>query len=82
MIGNHALESLQVWLDRAMRVTLAQDPADAAPKDGRVYRGYFERSDPRAAMVKAVSWDETQGWVDLAGNSVGDSWRLSAWSPD
>ena len=57
-------------------------PAETAPKDGRVYRGYFERADPKGAMFAAVSWKPELGWVDLQGREVGEDWRLSAWSPD
>ena len=63
-------------------VGLATHGSETAPRDGKVYRGYFERSQPRAAMFKAVSWSPGRGWVDLEGEVVGDSWRLSAWSPD
>ena len=63
-------------------VILAHNSAQTAPKDGRVYRGYFERADPQGAMVKAVSWDAKLGWVDLLGHSVDRTWRLSAWSPE
>jgi len=61
---------------------LASEPADFAPKDGRVYRGYFERSGPRGAVFKAVCWDQRRGWIDLEGRELGSTSRLSAWSPD
>jgi len=56
--------------------------AETAPKDGCVYRGYFERFQPRGAMFKAVRWNRVRGWVDLEDHDVGGEWRLSAWSPD
>lgn len=61
---------------------LAPLPPDTAPRDGRVYLGYFERSEPKGAMFKAVRWNDGRGWVDLADQDVGDEWRLTAWSPD
>ncbi|MFI4933260.1 MAG: hypothetical protein ACHP7N_01460 [Caulobacterales bacterium] len=61
---------------------LAPRTLEAAPRDGRVYRGYFERSEPKGAMFKAVSWRADRGWIDLEGREVGEAWRLSAWSPD
>jgi hypothetical protein len=62
--------------------SLADQVPRAAPRDGRVYRGYFERSQPRGAMFKAVRWNHGRGWVDLNDYAVGADWRLSAWSPD
>ena len=62
--------------------TLAENPAETAPKDGSVYRAYFERSAPRGALFKAVRWSDRRGWVDLADQEVGSEWRLSAWTPD
>jgi hypothetical protein len=56
-------------------------PAETAPKDGRVYRGFFERAEPRGAMFKAVSWSHRRGWIDLEDREVGSEWRLSAWCP-
>jgi hypothetical protein len=61
---------------------LAQQDPDTAPRDGSVYRGFFERAEPRAAMFKAVRWSRRRGWVDLQDQEVGVEWRLSAWSPD
>jgi hypothetical protein len=60
---------------------LDPQPRVAAPKDGRVYHGYFERSAPGSAMVKDVSWRPNRGWVDLHGEPIDNAWRLSAWSP-
>ena len=54
---------------------------DNAPKDGRVYQGYFERSAPRGEMLVPVTWRPSRGWVDLEGHEVGADWHLSAWSP-
>ena len=62
-------------------VTLASHAANTAPKDGRVYRGYFERASPKGVMTRAVSWSADRGWVDLSGEPVDAGWRLSAWSP-
>jgi hypothetical protein len=62
--------------------SVAQHGPETAPKDGRVYRGYFERTVPRGAMFMAVSWDSQRGWVDLQDQEVGGEWRLSAWTPD
>jgi|HubBroStandDraft_1064217.scaffolds.fasta_scaffold159247_2 hypothetical protein len=62
--------------------SLAQHPPATAPRDGRVYRGYFERAKSKGAMFKAVSWDSERGWVDLQDREVGSEWRLSAWTPD
>ena len=62
--------------------TLAPHRPETAPKDGRVYRGYFERSSPRGSMVKAVSWSPEHGWIGLDGEPMGEEWRLAAWSPD
>jgi hypothetical protein len=63
-------------------MTLAQHPPETAPRGGRVYRAYFQRSEPKGAVFKAVSWNSRRGWVDLEGHEVGSEWRLSAWSPD
>jgi hypothetical protein len=54
----------------------------AAPRDGSVYRGFFERATPKGAMFRAVSWDPDQGWVDLLGEVIDEAWHLRAWSPD
>ncbi len=61
---------------------LLPHPASTAPKDGRVYRGYFERPGPRGAIIIATSWTEERGWVDLEGHEIGAEWRLSAWTPE
>jgi hypothetical protein len=63
-------------------VALAAYATQTAPRDGRVYRAYFERAIPRSTMLKAVRWSHERGWVDLSGEAVGHDWRLSAWSPD
>jgi hypothetical protein len=63
-------------------VALAEHVSGTAPRDGTVYRGYFERSEPRGAMFKAVRWEHRRGWVDLEDHEVGGGWRLTAWSPD
>jgi hypothetical protein len=66
-----------------MMMGLAPPSPTTAPKDGRVYRGYFERSGRSGSMLKAVSWRAERGsWVDLEGHEVGEDWRLSAWTPD
>jgi hypothetical protein len=62
--------------------TLADHPPETAPKDGRVYRGFFQRAEPRGAMFKAVSWRHQRGWTDLEDLEVGSEWHLSAWTPD
>jgi hypothetical protein len=62
--------------------SLANQTSETAPRDGRVYRGFFERAAPRDAMFIAVSWNAERGWVDLHGDVVGSAWRLSAWTPD
>jgi hypothetical protein len=60
----------------------AHQPRSTAPRDGSVYRGFFERTTPRGAMFKAVSWSPDRGWIDLHGEAIDEAWRLSAWSPD
>jgi len=62
--------------------SLAEHDPRTAPRDGRVYRGYFERSQPKGAMLKAVRWNRGRGWVDLEDHEVGGEWRLSAWTPE
>jgi hypothetical protein len=63
-------------------IVFADQASSSAPRDGSVYRGFFERSTPRGAMFKAVSWRQDRGWVDLQGVAIDETWRLSAWSPD
>ncbi|WP_426030852.1 hypothetical protein [Caulobacter sp. DWP3-1-3b2] len=48
---------------------IAPHPAETAPKDGRVIRGWF-RFDGGAQLI-AVSWDARQSaWVNLVGELV------------
>ncbi len=48
---------------------IASHPAETAPKDGRVIRGWF-RFDGGAQLI-AVSWDgERSAWVNLLGEPV------------
>ena len=48
---------------------IAPHPAETAPKDGRVIRGWF-RFDGGAHLI-AVSWDlERSTWVNLLGEPV------------
>ena len=48
---------------------IAPHPAETAPKDGRVIRGWF-RFDGGAQLI-AVSWDlERSAWINLLGEPV------------
>ena len=76
------LDSSPIERTRSCMDGPASRPADTAPRDGKVYRCYFERSDPLDAMFVAVSWSDERGWIDVAGQEIGRGWRLSAWSPD
>lgn len=56
---------------------IAPHPAETAPKDGRVIRGWF-RFDGGAELI-AVSWNkERAAWVNLVGEPV-DKGALKNW---
>lgn len=56
-------------------------PAETAPKDGRVIRGWL-RFDGGAQLI-AVSWDpEGATWVDLTGELVCTGAVLKNWGAD
>ncbi len=60
---------------------IAPHPAETAPKDGRVIRGWF-RFDGGAQLI-AVSWDVARiEWVNLAGEPVPKGATLQAWGAD
>ena len=60
---------------------IAPHPAETAPKDGRVIRGWF-RFEGGAQLI-AVSGDpDRSGWVNLAGESVPQGAVLKNWGAD
>lgn len=60
---------------------IAPHPAETAPKDGRVIRGWF-RFDGGAQLI-AVSWDREKGvWVNLKGEAIPATVTLKAWGED
>jgi hypothetical protein len=60
---------------------IAPHPAETAPKDGRVIRGWF-RFDGGARLV-AVSWCLDQSaWVDLLGQPLPEGETLKNWGED
>lgn len=60
---------------------IAPHPAETAPKDGRVIRGWF-RFEGGAQMI-AVSWDrERETWVTLTGDPVAPHLKLGNWGED
>lgn len=59
---------------------LAPHPAETAPQDGRVIRGWFKIEG--GAMMIAVSWSPETGWVDLNGDPVPDGALLKNWGGD
>lgn len=60
---------------------IAPHPAETAPKDGRVIRGWF-RFDGGARLV-AVSWRLDQSaWVDLLGQPLPEGETLKNWGED
>lgn len=60
---------------------IAPHPAETAPKDGRVIRGWF-RFEGGAQLI-AVSWDRDRSvWVNLAGESVPQGAVLKNWGAD
>jgi hypothetical protein len=57
---------------------IAPHPAETAPKDGRVIRGWF-RFEGGARLV-AVSWcGERSSWVDLLGKPLPKGEVLKNW---
>lgn len=57
---------------------LAPHPADTAPKDGRVIRGWF--SFEGGARMVAVNWcPDRSTWVDLLGNPIPEGEVLKNW---
>ncbi len=59
----------------------ADQPAQTAPKDGRVIRGWFEFKG--GAQFIAVSWDrERRVWLNLIGEPVSESAVLKAWGSE
>jgi hypothetical protein len=60
---------------------IAPHPAETAPKDGRVIRGWF-RFDGGAQLI-AVSWDRGRSaWVNLAGQLLPNGAELKNWGED
>ena len=60
---------------------IAPYPAETAPKDGRVIRGWF-RFEGGAQLI-AVSWDAKRStWVNLAGEPVPNDVVLKNWGAD
>jgi hypothetical protein len=60
---------------------IAPHPAETAPKDGRVIRGWF-RFDGGAQLI-AVSWDRNRStWVNLTGEPVSERATLKNWGED
>lgn len=54
----------------------ADKPAETAPKDGRVIRGWFRW--PGGAGFIAVSWLD-EHWVDLHGQPISKAYTLKSW---
>ena len=60
---------------------IAPHPAETAPKDGRVIRGWF-RFEGGAQLI-AVSWDrERSAWITLTGEPVSKAAQLKNWGED
>lgn len=60
---------------------IAPHPAETAPKDGRVIRGWF-RFEGGARLV-AVSWSpQDAAWVDLLGAPLSKGEVLKNWGED
>lgn len=60
---------------------LAPNPAETAPQDGRVIRGWFIW--PAGAQMAAVSWSkDLGGWIDLTGEEVPAGWTLGSWAAE
>jgi hypothetical protein len=60
---------------------IAPHPAETAPKDGRVIRGWFRCG--RGARLVAVSWrDDLSAWVNLLGEPVPNEEVLKNWGED
>ncbi len=60
---------------------IAPHPAETAPNEGRVIRGWFG-SDGGARLV-AVSWNpERSAWVDLVGKPIPQGEVLKNWGED
>lgn len=56
-------------------------PAEIAPKDGRVIRGWF-KFDGGSQLI-AVNWDgKRQAWVNLTGEPVAEGVVLKNWGED
>jgi hypothetical protein len=60
---------------------IAPHPAESAPKDGRVIRGWF-RFEGGAQLI-AISWDaERSAWVNLAGEPIPEGAAFKNWGED
>jgi hypothetical protein len=60
---------------------IAPHPAETAPKDGRVIRGWF-RFEGGGQLI-AASWNaERADWVDLTGEPVRQGAVLKNWGAD
>ena len=60
---------------------IAPHPAETAPKDGRVIRGWFRFNG--GAQLIAVSWDSAhEQWVDLAGKPAAVGGVLKNWGDE
>ena len=59
---------------------IAPHPAETAPTDGRLIRGYFIHALEAGADFHAVLWDQAAGgWVNLLGEPVRAHLTLTAW---
>lgn len=57
---------------------LSPHPAETAPKDGRVVRGWFRIEG--GALLIAVSWaPDRSTWVTLTGEPVPTGAKLESW---
>lgn len=66
-----------------MSEALAPHPAETAPKDGRVIRGYFERVGSCEVRFMAAAWSVRAGWwVDLYERRLDRGWVLRSWGAD
>ena len=59
-----------------MPAMFADKPAETAPTDGRVIRGWFRW--PGGVGFIAVSWCDGH-WTDLLGQPIPETYSLKAW---
>lgn len=61
----------------------APNPAETAPTDGRVIRGYFIHATEAGADFHVVAWDrDRECWVNALGEALPAHLRLEAWGED